>query len=140
MTTKPPSSGLATGTGSSSDEETIDDSLDEILLEAHEKPLENPILPPQGVPKLQLPQGGSATLLGAGIAPVPLPGVAPPPPDEVTPPPAAVNPDQVTQIARPSLLDEATDDEETKVGPAESARRAAANREDDHELELALTE
>src|SRR3954462_11868651 len=117
MTTKPPSSGLATGTGSSSDEETIDDSLDEILLEAHEKPLENPILPPQGIPKLQLPQGGSTTLLGAGIAPLPLPGVAPPPPDEETPPPVA-NPDEVTQIARPSLLDESADDEETKVGPA----------------------
>jgi hypothetical protein len=51
------------------------------------------------------------------------------------------NPDEVTQIARSSLLDEASDEEETKVGPAESARRAAAaNRETDDELELALAE
>ena len=61
MTTKTPS-GLADG-GSGSDDETIDDSLDEILLRANEKPLESQR---PTVPRLQLPQRTSApTLLAA---------------------------------------------------------------------------
>jgi hypothetical protein len=83
MTTKPPS-GLA-APGASADE-TIDDSLDEILLEANERSLENPVRNPS-VPRLQIPQFGSTGSaastgpLDGPATPLPLPGIAPPPED-----------------------------------------------------------
>src|SRR5215471_17306895 len=140
MTTKTPS-GLAAG-GAGSDDETIDDSLDEILLHATERPLENPLR--SSIPTLQLPRTGTATLLGVPSPSLPIPGMVPAPevapapdpePAEITP---AVAPraDDVTQIARSSLLDDPTDDE-TKADPLETARRAAASKD---EVEVALTE
>jgi hypothetical protein len=143
MTTKTPS-GLATGEAGS-DDETIDDSLDEILLRANEKPSEGALRSP--LPKLQLPRPtNTATLLGVLAPSLPLPGAMPPPtdpeepavaePPEITP---AVLPrsDEVTQIARSSLLDDEPSEEETKVNPLETARHAAASKD---EVEIALTE
>jgi hypothetical protein len=148
MTTKHPSAGLAAPGAPDPSEETIDDSLDEILLEANEKSLENPIRPAQPMQRLQLPQPGSAgpiaaaaplgPIVGAAPAPLPLPGIAPLPVEEdaVEPTPTNEPPpvEEITQNARPSVLDE-RGEEETKVEPAETARHAAASRGTDEQLD-----
>jgi hypothetical protein len=176
MTTKPPS-GLA-APGATADE-TIDDSLDEILLEANERSLENPVRTPS-VPRLQLPLSASAAPLDGPATPLPLPGIAPPPEDGLgggggvmmseavanalpdgiedpdadaatasdpvapegpegppldedmapTPAPALASSDEVTQIARPSVLD-SHGEESTKVEALETtAQLAAATKAD----------
>src|SRR5262245_5082978 len=118
MTTKPPS-GLADG----SDDETIDDSLDEILLHANERSLDQRAIDSgrgASLPSAQLPRPNTATLLGVQASSLPLPGsfssagtAAPFSASvgvesdraELTP---RVTPrsDEVTQIARSSLLGE----------------------------------
>src|SRR5215471_12324575 len=70
MTTKTPS-GLATG-GAGSDDETIDDSLDEILLRANEKPAESSMR--SVMPKVQMPRATAMTILGLPAPSLPIPG------------------------------------------------------------------
>jgi hypothetical protein len=114
------------GSGGESDDETIDDSLDEILLEARDKPLENPLpSEPEGAStETPPPKSANQTLLGVSASSLPLPGLAPPAP----PPPAALEaesalPDEDdedkrdTDTRRAAVVD--SDDEPTK---AEGAR------------------
>jgi hypothetical protein len=128
MTTKTPSGLAASGT-TTSDDETIDDSLDEILMNANDRPPEGPA--PRPVPKLQLPRPSTATLLGVPLSSLPLPSSGFPRggmlPISVTSPAAR---DEVTQIARSALLDDLPEDEDTKVRPLETARQAAASMDD----------
>jgi hypothetical protein len=127
MTMKPPS-GLATsGAAAPSVEETMDDALDDILMEATEKPLENPLGAAEGPPA---PAPAQTTPLPSSALPIippakkelsgsfPLPGMAPPEASKSSN-------DDVTLIARLSVLDELVD-ESTKVEPVETALRAAA--------------
>jgi hypothetical protein len=122
MMTKPP--GFASSSSFPMDddeEESIDESLDEILLEANERPLEKSIRSLDALDALPLASDErtpSPSPLGSEIpAPVPLPGM----------PPAQ---NDVTVLApRPSIADEISE-ESTKVEPLETAIRAAASKDD----------
>ena len=48
-----------------------------------------------------------------------------------TPLPAVTGGDEVTQIARPSVLDESGEEESTNVEPMQTARLAAASKQND---------
>jgi hypothetical protein len=138
MTTKTPSGLAATGT-TTSDEETIDDSLDDILMHANERSGDG--LPARPVPQLQLPRPSSATLLGVPLSSLPIPSSSLSR-AELDPMSrsAFVARDEVTQIARSALLDDLPDEEEdTKVRPLEAARQAAASM-DDLAVDVGLTD
>jgi hypothetical protein len=131
MMTKPP--GFASTSPLSMDddeEESIDESLDEILSQANERTLQNPI---NTLDFLNAPLSPSDQriddLLGHSTAsnptPVPLPGMPRPQSD-------------VTVLApRPAVSDEVAE-EETKVEPYETVVRAAASAHGDDLDDLAM--
>jgi hypothetical protein len=125
MMTKPP--GFASSSTlplDDEEEESIDESLDEILLEAHERPLENSSKSLEAVPSSL---GSSETDDDDDVVGVPttrsagslnLPGTPRAPLSEIT-----------VIAPRPTFFDEVRE-EETKVDPYETAIRAAASRND----------
>jgi hypothetical protein len=122
MMTKPP--GFASSSTlpmEDDDEESIDESLDEILLEANERPQENSVKSLEAVPSRLDDADSDADsdpdLMGSGLSNGATAGTAAPPSD-------------VTVIApRPTFADDEVK-EETKVDPYETAIRAAATRDD----------
>jgi hypothetical protein len=122
MMTKPPGFASSSTLPLDEEEESIDESLDEILLEAHDRPLENSGKSLEAVPSSL---GSSEADDGDDEAPtrsassMTLPG---------TPRGAPLS--EITVIApRPTFADEVRE-EETKVDPYETAIRAAASRDD----------
>ena len=106
MMTKPPGFASSSTLPLEDEEESIDESLDEILLEANERPPENSVKSLEAVPSALASDDDSDG-------------------DSV---PAPVG--EVTVLApRPTFFDEVRE-EETKVDPYETAIRAAASRDD----------
>jgi len=104
MMTKPPGFASSSTLPLDDEEESIDESLDEILLEANERPPENSVKSLEAVPSTLSDEDSE---------------------DEPAPPPG-----EVTVLApRPTFFDEVRE-EETKVDPYETAIRAAASRDD----------
>lgn len=124
MMTKPP--GFASSSTlplEDEDEESIDESLDEILLEANEKPQENSVKSLEAVPSsldesdVESEVDDDADVLES--SPLSAGGAAR----------TASPPSEITVIApRPTFADDEVK-EETKVDPYETAMRAAASRE-----------
>jgi hypothetical protein len=139
MMTKPP--GFASSSTlplEEEDEESIDESLDEILLEANEKPQESSVKSLEAVPSsldesdVEPEVDDDAEVLGS--SPLSAGGTAR----------TASPPSEITVIApRPTFADDEVK-EETKVDPYETAIRAAASREEgltsqaSHQRERAL--
>jgi hypothetical protein len=105
MMTKPPGFASSSTLPLDDEEESIDESLDEILLEANERPAENSAKSLEAVPSPLSDDDSDAES-------------APSPPGEVT-----------VLAPRPTFFDEVRE-EETKVDPYETAIRAAASRGD----------
>ncbi len=106
MMTKPPGFASSSTLPLDDDEESIDESLDEILLEANERPPENSVKSLEAVP----------STLSAD--------------EDSEDDPVPSSPGEVTVLApRPTFFDEVRE-EETKVDPYETAIRAAASRDD----------
>jgi hypothetical protein len=106
MMTKPPGFASSSTLPLEDEEESIDESLDEILLEANERPSENSAKSLEAVP----------TSLASDD-------------DDDDAVPMATG--EVTVLApRPTFFDEEVREEETKVDPYETAIRVAATRED----------
>ena len=137
MMTKPP--GFASSSTlplEDEEEESIDDSLEEILLEANEKPQENSVKSLEAVPS-SLEESESEIDEDADViesSPLSAGGTAH----------TASPPNEITVIApRPTFADDEVK-EETKVDPYETAIRAAATRDDglssqaSHQRERAL--
>jgi hypothetical protein len=137
MMTKPP--GFASSSTlplEDEEEESIDDSLEEILLEANEKPQENSVKSLEAVPS-SLEESESEIDEDADViesSPISAGGAAR----------TASPPSEITVIApRPTFADDEVK-EETKVDPYETAIRAAATRDDgltsqaSHQRERAL--
>ena len=124
MMTKPP--GFASSSTlplEEEDEESIDESLDEILLEANEKPQENSVKSLEAVPSsLEESDAESEVDADADVlesSPLSVGGLSR----------TASPPSEITVIApRPTFADDEVK-EETKVDPYETAIRAAASRE-----------
>src|SRR5882757_5485701 len=118
MMTKPPGFASSSTLPLDDEEESIDESLDEILLEANERPPENSMKSLEAVPTALSPDEDSDEVedsapTATGHAPLSR---------------AAQN--EVTVLApRPTFFDEVRE-EETKVDPYETAIRAAASRDD----------
>jgi len=106
MMTKPPGFASSSTLPLEDEEESIDESLDEILLEANERPSENSVKSLEAVPSTLASDDDSD--------------------DDSVPAPVG----EVTVLApRPTFFDEVRE-EETKVDPYETAIRAAASRDD----------
>jgi hypothetical protein len=106
MMTKPPGFASSSTLPLDDEEESIDESLDEILLEANERPPENSVKSLEAVPSALASDEDS----DADSVPAPI--------------------GEVTVLApRPTFFDEVRE-EETKVDPYETAIRAAASRDD----------
>ncbi len=106
MMTKPPGFASSSTLPLDDEEESIDESLDEILLEANERPPENSVKSLEAVPSALASDEDSD--------------------DDSVPAPVG----EVTVLApRPTFFDEVRE-EETKVDPYETAIRAAASRDD----------
>jgi len=105
MMTKPPGFASSSTLPLDDEEESIDESLDEILLEANERPAENSAKSLEAVPSTVSDEDSDAES-------------EPSPPGEVT-----------VLAPRPTFFDEVRE-EETKVDPFETAIRAAASRSD----------
>ena len=111
MMTKPPGFASSSTLPMEDEEESIDESLDEILLEANERPSENSAKSLEAVPTSLASDEDDDS--------------------DSDPPLSRSAQNEVTVLApRPTFFDEEVREEETKVDPFETAIRAAASRDD----------
>jgi hypothetical protein len=117
------------------DEESTLEVADEVSLSPSETPPPLSSLMPANMLSSTPPPRRAPTLLGLPLPSVPLPGVT----AVSRPVDRSDGEDDVTMMARPSIVDD--EEEATKVEPAETAIHAAASRDDDDdEVTTALSE